>query len=162
MGTNFVQLGEFGFWANDGHTEMCLLLLVREIDLLPDFPEWLVTARKNWFLYGTEALGGLSPCFNTYLISNDRLDYFLPIAERALNGIFDGHDPDMELPKCTGWGFYHPTTLDTILAAMVPRPKAILIETSKLMMQVLRGEMPWKVSDPESVFWMRELEIPPI
>jgi hypothetical protein len=64
MGTSVVDFGPYGFWLNDGHFELLLHLLAREVDHVADPAEWLLTKRDQW---QQEATSGAIGCHSVHL-----------------------------------------------------------------------------------------------
>ncbi len=58
MGTSFVNFEKHGLWVNDGALEIWLLLLLHEIDSMPQAPDWLKSLRNQWYIVAAHLING--------------------------------------------------------------------------------------------------------
>ncbi len=84
MGHSFTSFREKHLRSKDYKIETWLLLIVREIDALPEKANWLVEARKYWEGQGKHGVNGcIDPNLDEYLVSGNRIDIFKGLVGKA-------------------------------------------------------------------------------
>jgi hypothetical protein len=84
VGRSFVEFRGSGFWARDTALEVWLWLLCREIELLPETPDWLFALRDHWHLHATAGFNGcVSPSLDRFLTDEGHVSQVLALSERA-------------------------------------------------------------------------------
>ena len=94
MSTSRVLFRGEGFVANDATLEVWLALLVDEIDLLPDPPDWLLDLRDDWELQATAGFGfGVMPGLDRWAAQEEHRKVLLQACGNAYRRLEQAGDP---------------------------------------------------------------------
>lgn len=94
MSASRIHFHDLHMDAHDAMMQLWLNLLVREIDGLPEIPEWLREAREDWHINATEDLGfGVVPDLDGFITDEGRRHVVLDICTRALSTLHQLPDP---------------------------------------------------------------------
>jgi hypothetical protein len=80
--------------ASDAAMEVCLRLIVRAIDEIPNPPTWLAAAREDWNTAATMGAGfGVIPELNGFIVDEERRKIVLGFCEAAIQHLHELGDP---------------------------------------------------------------------
>ncbi len=84
MGHSFTSFRDKHIRSKDYKIETWLLLVVREIDALPEKAKWLVEARNNWEGQGKHGVNGcIDPNLDAYLVTESKIAIFKELVEKV-------------------------------------------------------------------------------
>lgn len=86
MGSSFTRYRGVGFWTNDATIELWLFMLSREVEKLPQPPDWLSRAGEQWRVTSTcGMIGCVSACLDEYASTTESIGIIMQVAEGALS-----------------------------------------------------------------------------
>jgi hypothetical protein len=116
MGTSFVKFEENGFWTADSGVRVWLQLLVREVNKIPDTPEWLLAWRDSVHPYsvcGFCGVGCVADGLDMFVTTEERRLQLVSLCEQVLQQLEErgltieavetalGRQPDLDIAKMT-------------------------------------------------------------
>ena len=90
MGHSFTHFRGVGFTAKDWKVAVWLHLLAREVDQMPQPPEWLSAARDHWREQAMLSINGcISPDLDKFLTDGNRIAVIRKMVQRIYSSLLE-------------------------------------------------------------------------
>lgn len=111
MGSSYTEFKGNGFWARDGQVEVWLYLLVEQIDLIENAPEWLKALQEEWHIQATVGFNGcVTAGLDQALNTEEKRELILRLSQTVLEKL-RSQGPELTVKADYSYGADGPETI---------------------------------------------------